>query len=264
MKRTLSGILFAVLIIASLSASAQKTITFEARPKKSESKHKLGEGKNSITMGLGSFFGGYTPIYYERAIINFLTLSVGAGVTHRSYFNDLGLAIWDEGQNSEDFSSSEDIADNYASYKFRVCKPGAYFSLAPKIYPRSAALDGGYFGPMIEYKQFLYNVRVADLQQRPNGSYGDEDSDIPRAGNTLQESMTCLDLTMNCGGHFQLKNHLAIGWSFGFGVRRRTSDRLDLGIRYDAGNNPYYVNNLRSYTTSKPILAFNFTVGGWF
>ncbi len=262
MKKYFLPVLLACTLLTG-SANAQKVITFESKPIK-KGAHKLGEGANSLTLGVGSFMNGYTAIYYERRAFPFMSVAVGGGFTYRSYMNDFGMLIWDDGQNSE-YSSTRDIHDHYAAYKFRKATPGLYASISPKFYFNDEPLDGFYLAPMLEIKQYKFDARLADVTAPPDNSYSYDYSDesVPHSAAIMPEHMNCLDLTFNSGGHYQLKNHLALGWNVGIGFRSISAERLDITTD-DASGSLHYVNNVHSYTATRPLFLFNFTMGGWF
>lgn len=256
-----------LVFILMQTASAQKMIIFEShkRDEPRKAKSRVGEGANSLSLGLLSFVAGYTPVYYERRIFSMLSVVVGGGFTYRNYMNDFGLLMYDEGQES-DYFQSRDIKEDYTLYKYRKSVPGAYFAVAPRIYPRDGALDGVYISPMFEYKQYRFTNLIADVTQQPSGfyyGYGNDDADVPRAAATVSEYMHCMDITFNTGGQYQLRNHLIVGWNVGFGLRRASSQRLDIGVHNDS-QSAYYENYLRTYSKSKPLFTFDFTMGGWF
>ena len=180
---------------------AQKEIVFESHTKsKHKTKHDPG-GKNVITLGLLSYFSGYTPVYYERKITDFMSIEAGLGVSYRSYLTDFGMLVWNEGSNSDRRVNypdrHTDIEDDYASYKYRKAANGTFFSIAPKFYPRDEALDGFYLSPAIQYIQYRFTDRIADETPFPlNSTYYSStthDDDIARSNTTVTEKMNCLD-----------------------------------------------------------------------
>jgi len=261
----------AAMLLLSAEAGAQKMITFESRSSSSSSRGRYksarGEdGKNSLTVGVGSMLNGYIPVYYERTLFSVLTIQVGAGITFRSFPNDLGAAIYSDGENSSNFNGAynNDIIDKYSSYKYRKSSMGQYFSIAPKVYFNESALNGAYIGPMLEYKRFKYKAQLADVSKEAGYYYSEES--VPRVAETMNEQMTCIDYTFNVGGHFQAAGHLAIGWNVGIGGRTLNAERLDVGILYDnmGGNSSTFVNATNKFSSTRPLFVFNFTMGGWF
>lgn len=262
----------AAILLLSAEAGAQKMITFDSRSSSSSNSNyrrsrPQDDGKNSITMGVGSMLNGYIPFYYERTLLPMLTIQVGAGFTFRSFPNDLGMAIYDDGQNSDHFRGGYlyDISDKYSSYKYRKSSVGQYFSIAPKVYFGESALNGAYIGPMLEYKRFRYKAKLADVTVDAR-SYSYSDDNVPRSAETMNERMNCLDYTFNVGGHFQAGGHLAIGWNVGIGGRTLDAERLDIGIiesRTGSGQSSFS-NVTRSFSATRPLFVFNFTMGGWF
>lgn len=250
-------------------AGAQKMITFESRSvtnskyKKRRRQHE-DDAKNSVTMGFASLLNGYIPVYYERTIAPMLTVQVGAGFTFRSFMNDIGATIYEDGYESDRFDGSNDydINDDYASYRYRKMKMGQYLSLAPRLYFRQSALNGAYIGPMVEYKNYRYAARLADVTA--NAALVYEEDEVPRASETLSEQMRCIDFTFNFGGHFQAANHVALGFNIGIGGRDISAERLDLGRVTDQNGKSHFVNATHQFKTTRPLFVFNFIVGGWF
>ena len=260
--------MLSVLLAGTFQSNAQKMITFESHEVHAHSRTASSDGKNSVTMGIVSWINGYTPVYYERAVAGILSIQAGAGFTSRSYMNDLGMAIWNDGnQNSDRFNGSDDIEDHYEYYKFRKATIGTYFSIAPKIYfGEDNLMNGVYVAPMLEYKSYRYRAQLADITQPAADYYSsyDDDRTIPHVKDEVKEHMNCMDLTIHVGGHYQSRSHLAIGWSIGFGARHSSSERLDIGKVADSNGDYYYANNIVSYSKTKPLFTFNFTMGGWF
>lgn len=260
----------AALVLIAADAGAQKMITFESRSVSSHSRRgrsRHDDGKNSLTMGIASMFNGYIPFYYERTLLPMLTVQVGAGITFRSYLNDFGMLLYDDGNNTDFFKGANrsDISDRYYSYKYRKTSLGQYFSIAPKVYFRESALNGAYIGPMLEYKNFRYKAQLADVTVDPDNYYhSSDDRDLPRASQTMDEQMKCLDVTFNIGGHFQASGNLAVGWNVGIGARNISSERLDVGRITDVMGADHFANVARKYTATRPLFVFNFTMGGWF
>src|SRR4051812_41444814 len=107
--------IFAVAALAALSFAcketrAQKVITFDSKSSSSSTSHHHSSkhrtlAKNSLSVGLISWFNGYTPLYYERAVTDFMSIQAGIGVTTRSFGNDLGVIVSGEGTTSPNFQS---------------------------------------------------------------------------------------------------------------------------------------------------------------
>lgn len=269
MKQLRPAILLLVILMAGTEAMAQKEIVFgsenhSSRSRNSRHRHRGGDAKNAVYIGLVSFINGYTPVYYERAITNTLSVQVGAGVTTRSYtsvFSVLGT----EGNNSDNFKGADyDIPDDYDQYKYRKAAPGLYLSVAPKIYYAGDGMEGAYISPMLEFKQYRWNARMADESVPPSSYYSD--IDVPRTTATQAEYMRCLDLSINFGGLYQTENHIVFSWSTGIGVRNAHSSRLDVGVRSDGLGlgNERYANAVQEYDKTKLLFSFQFAIGGWY
>jgi hypothetical protein len=102
MKIRIRNIAAAVSLFAAVPAIGQKVITFESKDAKlgHNKAFKGGEGKNSITAGMLSWFNGYVPVYYERSVLSMLSIQIGAGATCRTLGSDLGFVMAGEGETS--------------------------------------------------------------------------------------------------------------------------------------------------------------------
>lgn len=258
--------LAAVLAVATLQAFAQKEITFESHP--GTGNHKSftpGPGDQSVSVGLLSWFNGYVPFYYERALFDMLSLQAGVGLTTRSFGGDLGFAMEEFGQTSSNYNGENmyDVTDDYTHYQFRNAKPGLYLSFAPKIYYDNEVMDGFWLSPMIEYKNFRYDAQKAD--ETAAVVYNtDDDRLIPHSTEVMKEHVNCLDLSLNWGASYEMRNHVTIGWSTGLGVRTAQGERLDIGVYDDRAGVAHYVNKIAPYEKTKPFFSFNLIIGGWF
>jgi hypothetical protein len=79
MKKQLLLWLLAGMLLPAVS-SAQTEIVFETHDKTGQ-RHKGAEGTNSITFGFASLLNGYTPVYYERKVLSFMSVAIGGGGT---------------------------------------------------------------------------------------------------------------------------------------------------------------------------------------
>lgn len=268
----LSAIVIALLFVTT-AVQAQKQgprretqiITFDTKnysPRETEDDE---TGKNSLTIGMLSWLNGYVPVYYERTLTSFLSLQVGGGATMRSYGNDFGQIVHGDEGESEYFgygSEYSNVTDKYESYKYRKSNLGYYLSASPRIYFNENVLDGFFLGPVIEYKKFNYATqRVNELTTDMSAL---DESEVPRNGVKFDETMKCLDFTLNIGGHFQSENHMVVAWNFGFGVRNLSATRLDIGYANDGNGNFVYTDAVRDYSKVRPLLTFDFRIGGWF
>jgi hypothetical protein len=260
---TRNFILAGLLATFAITAQAQKVIVFNSS---GTSHHKKKEtGKNSVTIGMLSWFNGYTSLYYERRVTPFLSLQIGAGPTFRSLGNDFGQIVYSDGVNSDHFNNTGyDITDHYENYKYRKTGLGYYISFAPKFYFADNCMDGFYLSPCVSTKRFNYTVRPAD-ETIAQGSYflSDDDNNIARSTAKMKEHMNCFDLTINIGGHFQARNHMVFSWDIGWGVRSFSANRLDIGAVSD-GNSIYWSNQQRNYSAVRPLMLFDIKLGGWF
>ena len=263
-----------------LPALAQRTITFgqddERDNRKGRKPNKsLGANdyaRNSVTINLLGWISGQTQVYYERGFNDVLSAAVGAGVTTRPFtmdvFSDLGF-----GQESDNFNGSggggntynQDLDDDYSAYRHRKSRPGLALSFSPKVYYRAEGMDGGFIAPRVEYKKFRWQAEMLNTTTPTQRSYSSDLSNSDYGSGTQAESVRCLDLTINWGGHYQTGNRVVISWSSGFGVRSMRGERQDLGMRsYDGGTSYYYVNAVREIEKTTFLAAFTFAIGGCF
>lgn len=260
--------LFLILSALAFPAAAQKEITFDSKPS-SEGHHKSfssGEGVNSVSVGVLSWFNGYVPFYYERRFMDMLSVQAGAGFTMRSFGGDLSYALESFGDNDKNFSGEYmyDVADDYTHYQYRNAKPGLYLSLAPKVYYQNECMDGMWLAPMIEYKNFRFDAQKADETAPVNQNTQGDDRLIPHTTDVMKEYINCMDFSLNWGASYQKRNHFTIGWSIGFGIRTSKGERLDIGVYNEPTGVEHYVNKIAQYDKTKPFLSFNLTLGGWF
>lgn len=261
------ALLAAVLAVVTIPAFAQKEITFESTSA-SSGKHKKfesGTGDQTISVGTLSWFNGYVPFYYERAMLDMLSLQAGVGFTTRSFGGDFGFLLDEFGQNSNNYNGENmyDVEDDYTHYQFRNATPGLYLSFAPKIYYTNDVMDGMWLAPMVEYKNFRYNAQMAD-ETAPIVSTGGDDRLIPHTSEVFKEHINCVDFSIHWGSTYELEKHFTIGWSTGFGIRTSKGERLDIGIYDDNSGTEHYMNKVAYYEKTKPFFAFNLTIGGWF
>lgn len=257
-----------------------QTITFESTDVTGKVKQLNAPVKNSVGMGILSWANGYLPVYYERYILDFMSIKVGAGLTFRSFCNDLGQLIWNDGRASNTFGSysynGSNVYDSYYRYSYRKGGVGYYIAFAPKFYPRSVAMDGFNIYPMLEFKQYNYSARKALTNvtvQSVNSSDADYDysgSSIPRqAVYSHKEYDRCLDFTVNIGGHHQTSKSFFIEWRIGAGIRKNWSSRLDVGYEQIGSSSSYYDNYqyrnaTYTYSKIKPVVGFDIVLGGLF
>jgi hypothetical protein len=254
---------FLLVLATLLPASAQKTITFESTDKSSSKYHKgshAGEGKNSLTLGVISWFNGYVPVYYERSLLSMLSIQGGIGITTRNFGGDFGTLL-ESDEESLHFDHSQDIPDDYTHYKFRNTQPGLYLSLSPRVYYDDDIMDGNYIAPLFSYRLNRYSAQMAD--ETVEAIYKDDDRLIQHTSATFSEHIRYLDLGFTWGGVRQNRNHLTIGYSLGLGVRSAKGERLDIGMMEGADGKNHYVNQVYDYDKTKFFMTFNLNVGGW-
>lgn len=253
--------IFLLLAVSAVckSSSAQQIITFE-NSKKSSKQREVEEIKRSVSVGLLSPFSGYLPFYYEQRLTDFLSIQAGAGVTFRSYMNDFGMMIWNDGKSDD--GGYGDVEDQYYHYKYRKASLGYYFSLSPKIYYTDDCMDGFYIAPSFEWKFYRYKAQLAD--ETVPGAYVDDDRDLPRIDDVMKENMNCFDVTLKIGEHYESKKNVIIGWSLGAGIRKISGTRLNVYTEDDGTGTYYYRNGENKLDGVRPYFTFNFTIGGCF
>jgi hypothetical protein len=246
------------------------TITFESRPTNgTRSRHSRRQQKetrkNSLSVGIISpLLHGFLPFSYERALGSAFGLQVTAGLTYRSLSNDLGEAVLPRNEDNINFLGSGNITDDYTSYAHRRAKPGYMAGISPRFYPGGDnALDGFFLSPAFEYKHYRFESRLADGSLENTGHFGADERDIPRTEAVMQESLRCLDIMFQIGGHHQTGNHLVIGWSFAVGIRTDNSTRQNIEETYN-GSSFQLVNYVREFSSTRPLMQVNFLLGGAF
>ncbi len=263
-----------ILLTISVSSIAQtittdtvitQIITFESTSN-NPIHNKLTYKKNSVGMSLLSWVQGYLPVYYERNLLPFLSIKAGVGITFRSFTNDLGQVIWNDGKRSEFFDSYngpyQDVKDSYEHYTYRLGGVGYYFAFAPKFYVHSEGMNGFTVSPMIEFKHFASKAKTARTDIDVTNNYAYTDNDLPRTPVGFQkETLNCIDFTVNIGGHYQTSKVFFIEWRLGAGVRKSYANRLDVGINTLTDR---YQNEARRYQSVKPFFATDIILGGLF
>ena len=251
---------FLLVLTVVLPASAQKTITFESTNKSGQSKSRAGDGKNSLTIGVISWFNGVVPVYYERSLLSMLSVQGGIGLTTRSFGADFGTLM--EGDvESENFEYPNDIPDDYTYYKYRKTQPGVYLSVSPRVYYDDDVMDGMFIAPTFSYKLNRYAAQKAD--ETVDAVFTDDDRKVPHTSDVFNEHIRCLDLGFTWGGTYQSRSHFTIGWSTGIGVRSAKGERLDIGMVENVDGTTRYVNSVYDYDKTKFFMSLNLTVGGW-
>ncbi len=268
--------LFLCFLLAAEKAKAQtvkydttvtQIITFESTDNNPSVKLKSEYKKNAIGIPILSWVQGYLPVYYERHLTDFMSIKAGIGISFRSFTNDLGMVIWNDGKTSGYFDEYDtpgesDIADTYESYKFRKPGVGFYASIAPKFYIHTEGMNGFSVYPSLEYKHFSFKTQLARTDVSTNGLSYYDDKALPRQKNTFQnENNRCLDFTVNIGGLYQTNNYFFVEWRLGAGVRKHWSKRLDVGANQITDR---LVNVERNYSRIKPVFVTDIILGGLF
>jgi hypothetical protein len=208
---------------------------------------------NVLKLGLLYWVSGCIPIYYERKITPWLSLEGGLGLTTRDFVADV-VNIYLNGINDNEGLNP------YYQYHARKSEVGVYASLQPKFYIRNNAIEGFWFGPMLEFKRFDYKAGIANVN-----SQGDANGN-PIYLNTYQpEHRNAVDFTFNVGWQFKYRSNLALEYSMGAGFRRFWEQRSD--VEYASGltsGPPYFSNGIRDYNGYRPEFNMALSFGGFF
>jgi hypothetical protein len=132
-------------------------------------------------------------------------------------------------------------------------------------------MNGFFLAPAFELKNYKNKAQLAnesktteDMIVFSDWTFEADDRDIPHVAQTVQEDVKCMDITLNIGGHYQLKNNLVLGWNTGIGLRSMKSSRLDVYTESDGISASYFRNTIRDYESLKPLFTVNLVIGGCF
>lgn len=190
-----------------------------------QKKKKAGED-NIIKISPFGFISGVYPLSFERRINDFLGIQVSGGLTFRNYMrsavqksgNDLKYEYpW--GENAS-VSNEVDIPFNF---DHRKASAGYMFSIEPRLYLESEALEGGYISASFGYSK--YNFSIPGLVN-DNGS-------VAYKGVTKKEYENINDF-MVCYGNQVIYDKLTLEYSTGIGLRSVKGVAYVAGINYDS------------------------------
>ncbi len=267
-----TSLLSLLLCSATLPALAQRTITFGQDDERDNSKGRrsntsfssAGYSRNSVSVNLIGWLSGQTQVYYERGFNDVLSAAVGVGFTTRNYTSGVfsGLDL----EESENFRGNNemDVSDDYGDYKHRKTSVGLALSFSPKVYYTSDCMDGPFIAPRLEYKKFRTEANMVDPTQSMQ-YISSNLSDASYLPATQQEYLNCLDFTINWGGHYEIGNHVVIGWSSGIGIRNARGQQQDIGVKGNSNYQDYhFVNTVREVEKTSFLASFVITIGGCF
>lgn len=132
----------------------------------------IGEN-NIIKIAPLGFLSGTFPLLYERRITDFFSVQVSGGGTGKDY----SRAAFQQNENvinpqypsgSTDY---DNISEGLFNFNFRKAAPGYMFSIQPRLYFASEALEGSFMGLSYDYYQYNFNIpAVVASSTSPDGS----------------------------------------------------------------------------------------------
>ena len=224
-----------------------------------ENTYKYDNPTNVVRLGLITAVNGYTPIYFERKLLNSLSIETMVGFTYRSLANDFDYLTSPRAFNRpKNPLYYDDIDEAYEKYEgIRKSNIGFCVGITPKIYPSANAIRGFYIGPQVNYKLFLFKVKTAMYNSTSN-SYSYEN--LRRSDDyNIKEHVHQFDFSINLGKNIILKNHITLNVNANIGTKYMIGKREDIAY-YGSG----IISNYRDYKKLFPYLSFDFSIGGWF
>lgn len=181
-----------------------------SHPKKTKS-----DEDNIIKIAPLGFISGAFPLAYERRITDYFSVQVAGGLTHKNYIRG---AIQKEADISKtkytypwpNDGSTYDDAESIYNFNYRTAKMGYQYSVQPRFYYESEALEGYFIG--LSYDFYRYNFEVAGLV--PGGMNG-----TSQTGSMQQEHENITDFMVQMGGQ-QVFDRLTLEYSTGIGIRK--------------------------------------------
>jgi len=213
------------------------------------SKHqtkKTGED-NIIKIAPLGFISGTFPVFFEKKINDFFSVQLGAGLTGFNYFrntinnaeNSLVLSYpW--GNNS----SNTDVVEPVFSYNERKAGMGYMFSIQPRLYFESEALEGSYMA--ISYDNYHYTSNIPGITSDGSGNPVYD-------GPTKDEHENIGDIMVHFG-YQTIYDRLTMEYSTGIGLRNVN------GTKY-AGYIDYNTNAVVDGFATYKQTIFNYSIG---
>ncbi len=199
---------------------------------------------NIIKIAPLGFLSGTFPLLYERKINDFFSIELSGGVTGKNYSRTVFAQNEDGIKYQYPWTNSNytDLSEHIYSFTYRTAKPGYMFSLQPRFYFNSDALDGAFMG--LSYDYYRYNFNIPALLN--------DNGDFTQNGPVQQEHENINDYMV----HFGLQNlydKLTFEYTIGLGLRNIS------GLKYvaatdDAGD---IVDGFATYKQS----TINFNIG---
>lgn len=215
-------------------------IIFNDAPNK-KSKKKSNED-NIIKIAPLGFLSGAFPLLYERRVTDFLSIQLGAGLTHHNYVRQLLSGASDPKITYPwpDNNSYIDLAEPIYNFDYRKAKMGYTVSVQPRIYFDNDAMEGGFMGLSFDY--YKYNFSIPGAVSK--------DGSVSFAGADKKESETIKDFMVHFG-YQTLYDNITLEYSTAIGLRTIN------GTKYAAwqDNNGSFMDGLATYKQN-PI-AFN-------
>lgn len=224
--------------------------------------------RHSLTIGVPSFFDGFTAVTYERGLSTRLSIAAAAGITYNSYFMQVrDQRIRDErytGSSTRTGPNTFDVEEEFNNRFYHEAKPGIYLALTPKFYLSQKALDGFYIAPMLEFRDYRFRTFKGNesVFYAPYLTSLTEKS-VQRVREDVSESFRCYDVSAIAGGHHQMRSHLVIGYHIGIGVRHSVTNRQDFGLECVREEFYRFTNGTARIAENRLIANFGFSVGGF-
>ena len=232
-----------------------KTYVHSKPPEEADiQKPKPANNINIVKGGLFYFASGCLPVFYERKVLPWLSIEAGLGLTTRDFMADgvnayISILAGNQGMNP------------YYQYSERKSLPGIYISAQPKFYVHNDALEGFWFGPVLEFKRFDYKANLVNVNALANL----DGNPIYLPNSYQNEYRNAVDFTFNVGWQWFYNHHLTLEYLMGAGFRRFWEQRSDIEATqsYSSGP-PYFTNGVRVYGGYRPEINVELNFGGFF
>jgi hypothetical protein len=176
--------------------------------------HRRAGEDNIIKIAPLGFITGAFPLAYERKITDFLSVQVGGGLTYKNYVRGV---FKKEGESDNIHVQYPWGGDNYSdmggsiyNYDFRKAKMGYLYSIQPRFYYESEALDGFFIG--LSYDFYRYNFESKGLTATSGGGY-------EHLGSMKSEHENITDYMVHFGQQV-VNDRLTLEYSTGIGIRK--------------------------------------------
>jgi hypothetical protein len=213
----------------------------------SPKKKKTGED-NIVKIAPLGFITGTFPVFYERKINDFFSVQLGAGFTGLNYLRN---AINKDNVLSDipitypwgDDPSKSDAVEGLYSYNYRKAGMGYMFSIQPRLYFESDALDGSFMA--ISFDHYHYTSSIPGVSVDGNG-------DVVYTGSPQNEFENINDLMVHFGDQ-AVYDRLTLEYTTGIGLRNVS------GSKYVANFDGSNITD-QGFGTYKQTV-FNFSIG---